>query len=177
MGLSAGTAGSGKPVGNFQAKSSTPAHAKDASAASATKAAVHRMTYRIKRRPGSLPGRSRAFAREPHRLASDLAALVHPRAERFEHGAVDARRIGAMRTHPLLHGREQAGGELAVAGVQGEVRLLGFAETVEPEIRMSAVFDGLGISRLDRQRAIVCDERVLIVAELALGVSEVIPGL
>src|SRR6187399_1471711 len=97
MGLSAGTAGSGKPVGNFQAKSSTPAHAKDASAASATKAAVHRMTYRIKRRPGSLPGRSRAFAREPHRLASDLAALVHPGAERFEHGAVDARRMGASR--------------------------------------------------------------------------------
>ena len=42
---------------------------------------------------------------------------------------------------------------------------------------MPAILDGLGISGLDRQRAIVGGERILVVAELALGVSEVVPGL
>jgi len=80
-------------------------------------------------------------------------------------------------SHPFLHGGEQRGGELSIASEQLEVSLLRFSKSIEPKVRVAALLDGLRIVRFQLERAIVGRERRIVVAEFAIGIPDVVPGL
>src|SRR5262245_39259247 len=114
------------------------------------------------------PGGAGAFACEARGLAGDGAALADPGRECVERGRIDTGRVGAMVAHPALHGREQLRRELAIAAEQREVRILGLAQAVQAEVGVAAVLDGLGVIRLQPERAVIGRERSVVVAELAI---------
>src|SRR5688572_29446327 len=177
MGLSAGTAGSGKPAGNCQRNS--PARAvMAASMAPATKIVATRLAICfIETRGSSMPGGSRPFARERRGLARDAAALTYPRCKRRKRGTIDAARASAMLAHPSLHGCKQAGRELAIASKQREVGRLRLGQAIEAEVRMAPVFDGFGEVGFEVECVIVGIERFVVPAQPAVGVANVVPGL
>src|SRR6185295_17467806 len=94
------------------------------------------------------PGGARAYAGQARRLAGDRAALVDPGGEGID---IEAARVLAMRADPLLHAFEQLRRELAVRGVQREIRFLRFAQAIEAQVGVAAVLDGFRIVRLESQ--------------------------
>src|SRR4029079_1089634 len=59
---------------------------------------------------------------------------------------------------------------------QREVGALRIVEAIEAEVGVPAILDGLGVARLERQRAVVGRQRRVVLAELAIGVTHVVPG-
>src|ERR1700736_2943088 len=126
-------------------------------------------------RASSAPAGGGALACQRGGLSCDLRALLDPLVEVLEvHGAA-ARGDGALCREPTLHGREELAGEHAVAGVQVEVCLLRVGDAAHPEVRLAAVLERIGVAGLERERLVVGCERVIVVAELAAGVADVVP--
>src|SRR4051812_2191656 len=124
-----------------------------------------------------LPGGAGAFAREAGGLAGNRAALADPGCEGFYRSAVDIGARTAMGADPALHAGEQLGREFAVAAEQRKIGLLGLAQPVQAEIGVAAILDRFRVARFELQRVVVSLERRLVVAELAIRVTDVVPGL
>jgi len=164
IGLSAGTAGCGNPRGSSQAYGVT--------AVAVLANSVSNNARRTRRRLVS-----HAAPRESRSLAGDGAAFTHPGRERVERCAVDTARIAAMLAHPGLHSRQQLRRQLAIAAEQREVGVLRIIQAIEAEIGVAAILDCFGVARLQRQCTIVRRERGVVLAELAVGIAHVVPGL
>src|SRR4029077_9502892 len=133
-----------------------------------------------RRAPGawgrSAPAGGGAGARERGGLAGDLGALLDPLVDVVE---VDGGggRIGALGGEPALHGAEELAGEATVARIQVEIRLLRVRDAVQAEECLAAVLESVDVAGLDRQRLFVGGQCLVVLAELAARVADVVPGL
>src|SRR5262249_38175952 len=110
----------------------------------------------------STPALAGAFAGPRGRLTRHLAGLLYPLRE-----ILDAFGTGGARTvDPALHRAQQFVRELAVAGEQIEIRLLGIVEALHAQECLAAILDGFGERRPERKRFLVRLQRRVVVPEL-----------
>src|ERR1041385_4972360 len=87
---------------------------------------------------------------------TDLLALRDPRVELIDRLRRNRARIRAMRIEPFRHRFGELARTLLVAAVEeDQIRLARVADAIESEVCLAAVFDRLGVIRLNRERLVV----------------------
>ena len=108
-------------------------------------------------------------------LGSKLFSLLRPFRELFQLRRFDARWVGLLLLQPLVDGSGELIGARTVHVEKHHVNGLHIVELVQGEIGLRTILDGGGVVGLDREGLSVRLERSRIVADLAIGVSQVAP--